>query len=101
MTRREALKALGVVGLGMALLSACGQQAAAPAPPAESKPAAAPGASKPAEAATAAAGAPKDGGTLRMFLQPDNTPTLDPYLNISVRVQEPAAFFYSRLIMPK
>src|SRR5436190_6036719 len=91
-TRREALKALGVAGLGMALLSACGQQAAAPAPPADSKPAApgvapaAPAASKPGEAAKPPAGAPKDGGSFRLYLAPENPPTLDPYLNISVRV---------------
>jgi len=36
-----------------------------------------------------------------MYLAPENTPTLDPFLNVSVRTQEPAAFFYSRLIMPK
>jgi peptide/nickel transport system substrate-binding protein len=36
-----------------------------------------------------------------MYLAPENTPTLDPHLNVSVRTQEPAAFFYSRLIMPR
>src|SRR5436190_807856 len=99
--RREALKTLGLAGLGVALLSACGQQA--PAPPAESKPAApaAPAAAKPGEAATPAAGPPKDGGAFRLYIAPENPPTLDPYLNVSVRTQEPAAFFYSRLIMPK
>src|SRR6266516_6762083 len=110
MTRREALKAMGLAGVRMALLSACGQQAAAPAPPAESKTAGPAAGPAPAPAAApvgvgqaqpAAAGAPKDGGTLRMFLQPDNSPTLDPFLNISVRTQEPAAFFYSRLLMSK
>src|SRR6266545_3156854 len=55
MTRREALKVLGLTGLGMALLSACGQPA----------------------------------------------PALAPYLNISFRTQEFAAFFYSRLLRPK
>ena len=68
MTRREALKALGLAGLGTALLSACGQQATAPAPPGDSKPlaGAAPAASKPVEAAKAAAVTPKDGGTFRL-----------------------------------
>src|SRR6266571_5334459 len=93
LTRREALKTLGLTGLGMALLSACGQQAAPQS--------GAPAASKPAEAGTAAAGAPKDGGTFRLYLHTENAPTLDPYLNVSFRVQEPAACFYSRLLMSK
>jgi len=104
LTRREAMRGLGLAGLGMALLSACGQlptrQAPAVAPQATPRRAAVP-ASKPTEAAKTAAGSPKDGGILRMYLAPENTPTLDPYLNVSVRTQEPSAFFYSRLIMPK
>src|SRR2546429_7688074 len=86
LTRREALKLAGLSGLTMALLSACGQQAPAPADskPAESKPAAQPTtapaapaaavpttqaapASKPAEAKPAADAKPavaaKDGGS--------------------------------------
>jgi peptide/nickel transport system substrate-binding protein len=86
-TRREALKGLGLAGLGVALLGACGRPAA-PQPP-------------PAAVAKPTAGAPKDGGTFRLFLHTENAPTLDPYLNISFRTQEFAAFFYSRLIMPK
>src|SRR3954464_466078 len=54
-TRREALRLAGLSGLGMALLSACGQQAPA-AKPAETKPA---DAAKPAApAATTAPAAP-------------------------------------------
>src|SRR5207247_5581567 len=60
----------------------------------------APAAAQPAEAAKPA-GTPKDGGHLRMYLSPENSPTLDPYLNLSVRSQEPAGLFYSRLIMSK
>src|SRR5207237_937661 len=97
-TRRDALKSFLFTGLGVALLSACGP-ATPQAPPAAQQ--APPAAQTPAAAAKPAAGAPKDGGSLRMYLAPENTPTLDPYLNISVRTQEPAAFFYSRLIMPK
>src|SRR5262245_30249432 len=105
LTRREALRGLGLTGLGVALLSACWPQARDPA--ADSKPAA-PGAasqsgpaSKPAAVAQTAPGAPKEGGTFRVFLHTENAPTLDPYLNISFRTQEFSAFFYSRLIMPK
>jgi peptide/nickel transport system substrate-binding protein len=62
LTRREALRLAGLSGLGMALLSACGQQQpATPAKPAETKPAAPAAASSPAAAAAAspaAAGSP-------------------------------------------
>ena len=100
LTRREALQGFLIAGLGVAVGSACGQPATPQAPPV-APPTAAAAASKPAEAVKAAAGSPKDGGLLRMYLSPENTPTLDPFLNVSVRTQEPAAFFYSRLIMPK
>src|SRR5215211_3825509 len=50
MTRRDMLRLAGLSGLGMALLSACGQQAPA-AKPAETKPAEA---AKPAETKPAA-----------------------------------------------
>lgn len=127
-TRREALRVAGLSGLGMALLSACGQQAPAQKP-AESKPAEAakpaapaaattapaaqqapaqkPAASKPAEAAKPAADAkpagatPKNGGTFRVHMATEDPPSLDPYLNVSFRVQEFAAYFYSRLLMSK
>src|SRR3954451_18718820 len=112
-TRREALRLAGLSGLGMALLSACGQQAPAAKPaetakpadaakPAESKPAApaattAPAAQqapaqKPAEAAKPAADAkpagpaPKDGGVFRIHMATEDPPSLDPYLNVSFRV---------------
>ena len=128
LTRREALRLAGLSGLGMALLSACGQQAPAAKPaepatakpaeaakPAESKPAApaataapaaqqAPAQAKPAEAAkpaVAAGPAPKDGGTFRMSIVTEDPPSIDPYLNVSFRVQEFAAFYYSRLLMSK
>jgi len=99
LTRREAFKTFGLTSLGIALLSACGQPSAPQAPPAPGAGAGTPQAAQ--GAAVPAAGSPKDGGALRMYLAPENTPTLDPYLNVSVRTQEPAAFFYSRLIMPK
>jgi peptide/nickel transport system substrate-binding protein len=99
-TRREVLNRFLTAGLGVALLSACGLPTSPQAPPATTQSGAA-ATTRPIEAARAPAGSPKDGGLLRMFLAPDNTPTLDPYLNVSVRTQEPAAFFYSRLIMPK
>src|SRR5712692_2869786 len=92
LTRREALKWLGVAGFGMALLGACGQPPTPPAPPAESKP---------ADVGKPTGRSPKDGGTFRLFLHTENAPALDPYLNISFRTQEFAAFFYSRLLMPK
>lgn len=132
LTRREALRLAGITGLGMALLSACGQQAPAAKPaetakpaeaakPAESKPAApaattapaapaaqqAPAQAKPADAAKPAADAkpagppPKDGGTVRLALHTEDPPSLDPFLNVSFRCQEFAAFFYSRLLMSK
>ncbi len=76
----------------MALLGACGQPPTPPAPPAESKP---------ADVGKPTGRSPKDGGTFRLFLHTENAPALDPYLNISFRTQEFAAFFYSRLLMPK
>src|SRR5712691_13194050 len=92
LTRREALKRLGVAGFGMALLGACGQPPTPQAPPAESKP---------ADVGKPTGRSPKDGGTFRLFLHTENAPTLDPYLNISFRTQEFSAFFYSRLLRPK
>src|SRR4051794_18206963 len=80
LTRRDALRLAGLSGLGMALLTACGQQAPAAKPAETAKPAApaattAPAAQqapaqKPAEAAKpAATGAtPKDGGTFRLSI---------------------------------
>ena len=88
----------------LVLLAAC-RGAAPEAPPAGTQ---APPAARtvapvtpPQAAAPAAAGPPKDGGTFRIYLHTENAPTLDPYLNISFRTQEFAAFFYSRLLRPK
>jgi len=130
LTRREALKLAGISGLAMALLSACGQQAPA-AKPAETKPAAttapaapaattapaAPAAAAPTQAAPAQAAAkpaeskpaadakpaatPKDGGVFRFSIHTEDPPSIDPFLNVSFRCQEFAAFFYSRLLMSK
>src|SRR5262249_51334957 len=100
----------GVSGLGVALLSACGQPGRPAAPAADSKPAApaapaaAPAAGQPAAAQPAgkpAAPAPKDGGTFRLFLHTENAPTLDPHMTVTFRSQEFSAFFYSRLLMSK
>src|SRR6266705_4216614 len=91
----------------MALLSACGQQAPSAPQPAQSGPApqpaapAAPVAAKAPEAAKPAAGTAKEGGSFRFYLHTENAPTLDPYLNVSFRSQEFAAYFYSRLLMSK
>lgn len=106
-TRRAALRALGLTGIGVALLSACAPPQA-PAKPAEPQQAA-PGQVKASEAkapeakapAEKPAAVPKDGGTLRTYLWTENPPTLDPYLNVTFRAQEFAAFFYSRLLMSK
>ena len=125
-SRRGFLTTWGVAGVGATLLSACGPQVSppaattAPAAPAPTSAAAAPAATtaaKPAAAATtapaaaaaataapkpAAAGAvPKDGGSFRFSILTEDPPTLDPYLNVSFRTQEFAAFFYSRLLMSK
>src|SRR5947209_20009462 len=99
LTRREALKRSALTGLGMALLSACGQQAPSAPQPAQSGPApqpaapAAPVAAKAPEAAKPAAGTVKEGGSFRFYLHTENAPTLDPYLNVSFRSQEFAAYF--------
>jgi len=125
-SRRGFLTTWGIAGVGATLLSACGPQVSppaattAPAAPAPTSAAAAPAATtaaKPAAAATtapaaaaaataapkpAAAGAvPKDGGSFRFSILTEDPPTLDPYLNVSFRTQEFAAFFYSRLLMSK
>lgn len=129
-TRRGFLSTWVLVGAGASLLAACGPQVS-PAAPTAVAPAAAtpePGApaatsapvaatapaAKPAGAATSAPAAaapttaaqvagppPKDGGSFRFNIWTDNPPSMDPYLNVSFRVQEFAAFFYSRLLMSK
>jgi peptide/nickel transport system substrate-binding protein len=115
-SRRRFLITWGVAGVGATLLSACGPQVAPPAattapaqpaaptaaaPPPTTAPAAKPAAA-PTPAATAAAqAAPKNGGTFRFSIWTEDPPSLDPYLNVSFRCQEFAAFFYSRLLMSK
>ncbi|MBO0883835.1 MAG: ABC transporter substrate-binding protein, partial [Mycobacterium sp.] len=44
---------------------------------------------------------PRDGGTVKITQWTDDPPSLDPYGNVSFRVQELAAFHYSRLLMSK
>src|SRR5205823_5789534 len=71
---------------------------------AASQPTTAPAAPSAPTAATQAqpAGATaRDGGSFRFSLWTEDPPTLDPYLNVSYRAQEFAAFFYSRLLMSK
>ena len=115
-SRRGFLISWGVAGLGASLLAACGPAAVPPAPgptsaavaptaaPPPPAPTAAP-AAKPAAAPTAAAQpagqTARDGGTFRFNIWTEDPPSLDPYLNVSFRVQEFAAFFYSRLLMSK
>src|SRR4051794_5923488 len=81
LSRRGFLQTFALLGGGLALTAACGQQApaAAPAKPAETKPT---DAAKPAEAAkpAAAAGAPVKGGTLRIGLSSEAV-TMDPHLS--------------------
>jgi peptide/nickel transport system substrate-binding protein len=119
-SRRGFLITWGAFGAGATLLAACGPAAAPPA--ATSAPAPVAPTSAPATAATsapAAAGKPttgaavqpppptqssttaKDGGTFKFNLWTDDPPSLDPYANVSFRVQEFAAFHYSRLLMSK
>ena len=122
MTRRRLLIAWGVAGVGATLLSACGPAVAPPAattapaaptsapapaptgaPAVQSAPAAtaAPAAAPTSGASQAAAQTPKDGGSFKFNIWTDDPPSLDPYLNVSFRVQEFSAFFYSRLLMSK
>jgi ABC-type transport system substrate-binding protein len=115
-TRRSLLTTWTVIGFGAGVLSAC----SSPAPVAVSTPGLAPTSTRletPASAAAtpAAATAPtpapqpgtaqtssrKAGGTYRFVGWTEDPPTLDPYLNVSFRTQEFAAFFYSRLLMSK
>ena len=125
-TRRVFLVRWGLTGaVSAALSSACGPAAvpsvatSAPAPP--TSPPAAPtavAAAQPTAAAVAPTSAtaapapaaqaqaqgtstPRNGGTFRFYMWTEDAPTLDPYLNVSFRCQEFAAFFYSRLLMSK
>ena len=45
--------------------------------------------------------AAQNGGTFTYTQWTDDPPSLDPYANVSFRVQELAAFHYSRLLMSK
>lgn len=117
-TRRGFLITWGAIGAGATLLAACGP-ASTPAAPPTSPPAAAPAVAPPAQptaqgqAAAAPAqqtaptpagqpaSAPKDGGSFKFTIWTDDPPSLDPYVNVSYRVQEFAAFHYSRLLMSK
>jgi peptide/nickel transport system substrate-binding protein len=113
LTRREALRVVGGTGLGMAvasLLGACGPQGApGQAPPVPTQaapgqtPAAPAGQTAPAgaQATPATAATPRDGGSLKYFQWTEDPPTLDPYLNVTFRAQQFAAFIYSRLLMSK
>jgi peptide/nickel transport system substrate-binding protein len=116
-SRRRFLVTWAMAGVGSTLLAACGPQVQPPppatsAPPATRAPAANPtaaptlvpagnAAAAPTSAQKPAGPAPKNGGTLRFFMWTEDPPTLDPYLNVTFRSQEFAAFFYSRLIMSK
>jgi ABC-type transport system substrate-binding protein len=76
----------------------------APAPAPTTAPAAAGQPAAPAAQPTSApqpATAAKDGGTITYTQWTDDPPSLDPYANVSYRVQELAAFHYSRLLMSK
>ncbi|MBV9596545.1 MAG: hypothetical protein JOZ87_06745, partial [Chloroflexi bacterium] len=128
-TRRGFLITWGGIGAGATLLAACGPANAPAAPTAAPTAAAAP--KPTAAPTTAAAAAPttapattapaavaagtgltpqpqatpdpaaRDGGTLRFLAWTDDPPSLDPYVNVSYRVQEFSAFFYSRLLRSK
>jgi ABC-type transport system substrate-binding protein len=78
--------------------------AAPPAATTAAKPATAPTtapAAAPTAAANPAGATPKNGGSFRFAIWTEDPPNLDPYLNVSFRSQEFAAFFYSRLLMSK
>jgi peptide/nickel transport system substrate-binding protein len=114
-TRRGLLITWGGTSVGAFLLSACGPQVVTPTatstPPAAAatsvpvtKPAVAPTlapAAAPTTLPKPAIPTPKDGGSFRFYMWTEDPPSLDPYLNVSFRCQEFAAFFYSRLLMSK
>jgi ABC-type transport system substrate-binding protein len=84
-TRRSLLWNWTLIGF----VSACSSQ------PPPAKPVATPALPKPATSS------PKTGGTYRFVAWTEDPPSLDPYLSVSFRSQEFAAFFYSRLLMSK
>ena len=123
-SRRGFLITWGGIAAGASLLAACGPASAPaaptspPAPPPTTAPAATtePAAANPTAAPTTLAAAPaqptaapapttnpniKTGGTFRFLAWTDDPPSLDPYVNVSYRVQEFSAYFYSRLLMSK
>jgi peptide/nickel transport system substrate-binding protein len=128
-SRRRFLVSWGAAVIGATLLSACGPPVAPPsatsAPPAATTAPAAPAAptqaaasaqaaptvanaapaqaAAPTQAAAAApvGPAPRNGGSFKFSIWTDDPPSLDPFLNVSFRTQEFAAFFYSRLLMSK
>jgi peptide/nickel transport system substrate-binding protein len=120
-TRRGFLITWVSAGAAATLLAACGPAvtppaatSAPPAPAPTTPPAAAPTTAPLATTAPAAAAAPtsaptaaaaatnvKNGGTFRFYAWPDDPPSLDPYVNVSYRIQEFSAFFYSRLLRSK
>jgi peptide/nickel transport system substrate-binding protein len=111
-SRRGFLLTWGVASVGATLSAACGPQVLppvgtstpAPAPATTSVPAVAPTlVPRRAETVTpkAAGPSPRNGGTFRFFMWTEDPPTFDPYLNVTFRAQEFAAFFYSRLLMSK
>src|ERR1700704_186649 len=107
-TRRRLLISWGAASIGATLLSACGPQVTPPTATSAPPPAAAPTTAPVTQPVAAPTGAPKpanptpkDGGSFRFYIWTEDPPTLDPYLNVSFRTQEFAAFFYSRLLMSK
>jgi ABC-type transport system substrate-binding protein len=84
-TRRSLLWNWTLIGF----VSACSSQ------PPPAKPVATQALPKPATSS------PKTGGTYRFVAWTEDPPSLDPYLSVSFRSQEFAAFFYSRLLMSK
>jgi ABC-type transport system substrate-binding protein len=104
-TRRSFLTTSVVGGAGLSFLTACTSPAPATVPTAPAVPTPAPPRTPETAATTAppasAAVSPKPGGAYRFVAWTEDPPTLDPYLNVSFRSQEFAAFFYSRLLMSK
>ncbi|GAC1316811.1 MAG: ABC transporter substrate-binding protein [Chloroflexota bacterium] len=106
------LTAWGTLGVGATLLVACGPQpspaakqptSSAASTQADSAPVATAGAQTGSTQAPpqAGVGPARNGGTFRFSIWSDDPPALDPYLNVSFRVQETAGFFYSRLLRSK
>ncbi|MFN8524474.1 MAG: ABC transporter substrate-binding protein [Chloroflexota bacterium] len=105
-SRRWLLARAGGTSLAASLLAACTPSPVAPKPAEQTASQAAAAAAKPPDPARPTepakpATAPKAGGTVRLHLWTEDPPALDPYLNVSFRTQELAAFFYSRLLMSK